>query len=356
MSLKALAQDFIDWIFFESDSFVKSENRSVMQSLLLKYSKSFYVELAHILSQKIESFTDDVLAHACDFSHKHHHQVMMMLCLMPYCDFQDNHQIALPVWQKQKKCWLKKKFSLRHICLDKFIFTDPKRALLLSPVDEIDEFGDKLPFYLIFMGTHPLPTSPGWHVGVCADANPFLNFGELILKVFKKEIYEVVDLILTVKDSPLICTGHSLGAALALLLFHEKHHQNLDVVALNPPRFMHRPRRPEQHSSQCTIYIQKGDLLGSVGLSWPSWVRVFVLDLDRTRYKIRPFMAHCRCFSALDSCIVTSYEGDPDPGYGSYMRRSILTGCWQIVSLPIFFVHTSIMLTRYCWPFGRKKT
>ena len=337
-SLKALATDFINWIFFDNEKFLKVEHQSVLQRLALKYSHEFYQELAYVLLEKIQVYYEEKLIFQKDFDHKANHHVMMLLSLLPYCDFDNIEAIEIPLWSEHKSKWQLKAFQLRFLNLGKYIFHDPKRALLLSPVHP-DQKDKKDTYLLIFMGTHPLPTSPGWQVGICADSSPFMNFGELILSVFEKEIFEVIDLIVHAKKADLICTGHSLGGALSLLLFQKKP-EITKVYALNPPRFINPPKKINAKDAQCTVYVQKGDFLQQVGMMWPHWTKVVVLDLPvSSGQKIWPIMAHCRCYSAHQGCTITEPKGDPYQSHLSYSLRYLTTSLWQILTLPLFILH-----------------
>lgn len=344
MSLKSLANHFIDWVFFENETMFDTEHQSVLQRITLKYSRVFYQEFASVLIQRIQDFYEKSLINETSFSHKTNHHVMMLISLLPYCDFEKVEVIEVPKWDDLTKRWLLKPYTLRFLNLDKFIFKDPKRALLLTPLEEIDINSRKQPYYLVFMGTHPLPTSPGWQVGLCADSSPFLNFGELILNVFEKEVIEVVDLIIGAKKSPLICTGHSLGGALSLLLY-QKRPQIHKVYALNPPRFINSPKVLKPVSSQCVVYVQKGDFLQQVGMKWPQWTEVVELTLIDKKSGI--MMAHCRCFSAHQDCGISITQGDPYRSKFSYLYRYITTSLWQILSLPFFIIHSLSLLFRY---------
>ena len=195
------------------------------------------------------------------------------------------------------------------------------------------------------MGTHPHPSSPGWQVGICADSNPFLNFGELILRVFESELLELIEIITHVKKSPIICTGHSLGGALCLLLYQKA--PQVQIYALNPPRFVKAAAFIAQDPENCVVYVQKGDLLQQVGLQWPSWSKIITLQIDDKEHKIRPVMAHCRCFSAEPSCVIKIYQGDPHKGRFHYAFRAFTTVLWQLCSLPFFLLHSFILLGKY---------
>ena len=352
MSFKELAHHVVDWIFFEKTTFIKSEHRTFFQNLFMKYSKRFYKELSIAVQHKILSFYYGTLQHKKEFSERENHQVFMLISLIPYCDFDQNAKIVLPIFRKDIGQWRLCRYCLKNLSLQKFIYNDPKRVVFLTPLTP-QEAQMQWPYHLIFMGTHPLPTSPGWQVGLCADSNPFLNFGELILKVFKKEIFELVDLVTLVKKAPLLCSGHSLGAALSLLLYQEKHHELVQVYALNPPRFINKPKEIKLLNSQCSIYIQKGDLLEQVGLNWPSWTKVHTLSIDKKKYKVRPFMAHCRCFTALDECVIETTQGDPSSSKTAYALRYLLTSLWQIFSFPVFLFHNIWMFFKYLWPFKK---
>lgn len=353
MSFRELAHHVVDWIFFEKTTFIKSEHKTFFQNLFIKYSRRFYQELSLAVEHKILSLFYGVLQHKTTFSEKENHQVFMLISLIPYCEFDHNSVICLPIWRKEISRWKLCRYSLRNLSLEKFIYTDPKRVVFLTPEDQ-DLSPEPWPYHIVFMGTHPLPTSPGWQVGICADSNPFLNFGELILKVFKKEIYELVDLVTLGKKVPLICSGHSLGAALSLLLYQEKNHELIQVYALNPPRFINRPKEITQKNPQCSVYIQKGDLLEQVGLNWPAWTKVHVLSLDKKKYKVRPFMAHCRCFTALEECVIQTTQGDPSSSRQAYVLRYIFTSIWQLLSLPVFLFHNLWMLIKYIFSSKKK--
>ena len=339
MSFGSLARDFIDWIFFENETFFKAKHKSFMQKIIFKYSRRFYQELALALIDRINVFYETQLQHKNQFDHRTNHQVMMLISLLPYCDFDKLDIIHIPVWVKSESRWTLQPYTLKFLALDKFIFKDPKRVLLLCPTDQ--EYG--YDYHIVFMGTHPLPTSPGWQMGICADSNPFLNFGELILRVFKKEILEVVDLITQAKQSSLICVGHSLGGALSLLLFQLRPGQ-IQVYALNPPRFINPPAQIKNHNDRCVIYVQKGDLLQQVGMQWPAWSQVITLDLDRKLHKVRPFMAHCRSFSAAPDCTISISRGDPLKSRFNMVMRYATTTLWQLLSLPFFLLQSCLLL------------
>ncbi len=316
------AQKALKFLLFERELSFSDVSRSVLSAILWFKDRAILDEALIVFQNVLDGI---IQTEQLD-------EIMIgnLLALLPFFE-PDFKNISIP--QKVDGVWRKVSYFIEPINLTPESFGSPFQAYGLTSAFP------NVPPILLFRGTsHPTCSGALW--SYWADFVPFGTPGELLYRRYVRE-----KVALWLKSNPgARVYGQSLGGSLALMTACEHPGAISEVHAYGAPtpfaRFL---KTYDGGKDKVSLYHNENDPIPLLGGDWHSDWSIYTLKGGSRQ---SPVAAHARVLSARKGVTIEQTSERP---LLAKIQRIALNFLYQLVSIPLFFGLTILLLGKFCY-------